>query len=53
MILFSITDVDECERNIANCYSSQDCINTVGSYQCLPTCGKGYRRTPGSLSCEG
>jgi hypothetical protein len=45
--------VDECDRKIATCYSSQDCMNTIGSYQCLSTCGEGFRRTPGSMSCEG
>ena len=38
---FNCTDVDECEKELHNvCSSDADCINTVGSYQCV--CLEGY-----------
>jgi hypothetical protein len=33
-------DVDECELEIHNCDVNAECIDTVGSYECV--CNQGY-----------
>ena len=33
-------DVDECELEIHNCHVNAECIDTVGSYECV--CNQGY-----------
>ncbi|GIY13520.1 hypothetical protein CDAR_68362 [Caerostris darwini] len=45
------TDIDECEMNLAHCASSEECINTIGSYKCLVVCKEGYRRSDDELYC--
>ncbi|GFR16680.1 hemicentin-1 [Trichonephila clavata] len=47
----SCLDVDECETNLAECTSSEECMNTVGSYKCLIICRDGYRRSDDDLYC--
>ncbi|XP_055948498.1 hemicentin-1-like isoform X2 [Argiope bruennichi] len=47
----SCIDVDECEMNLAHCTSSEECINTIGSYKCLIICREGYRRSDDDLYC--
>ena len=43
-------DVDECEENIDNC--SQNCNNTIGSYNC--SCNEGYTLDSDDLhTCNG
>jgi len=39
---------------MADCSPSDDCINTEGSFECLPRCAQGFRRsTTDSLHCVG
>ncbi|KAH7697047.1 CBN-FBL-1 protein, partial [Aphelenchoides avenae] len=40
----SCVDVDECLLLVADCFESQRCLNTPGSYKCIRTlsCGTGY-----------
>ncbi|GBM98114.1 Hemicentin-1, partial [Araneus ventricosus] len=47
----SCIDVDECEMNLAHCTSSEECINSIGSYKCLIICREGYRRSDDELYC--
>ncbi|GBL60123.1 Hemicentin-1, partial [Araneus ventricosus] len=47
----SCIDVDECEMNLAYCTSSEECINSIGSYKCLIICREGYRRSDDELYC--
>ena len=44
-----LPDIDECLLDTDNC--SQNCSNTIGSYQCL--CDEGYRLDPDGLTCNG
>lgn len=44
-------DVDECKAGI-ECPSNQECLNTVGSYQCTALCGSGFRRSQDGQKCE-
>lgn len=40
-----VLDTDECSLNNDGCSSSQTCLNTKGSYLCIPnTCPSNYRR---------
>lgn len=39
MFYFSLVDVDECETNTDNC--AQNCLNTIGSFQC--SCYDGFQ----------
>ncbi|CAH1786157.1 unnamed protein product, partial [Owenia fusiformis] len=45
-------DVDECDMNIAQCHSTQECINSIGSYKCVAKCQPGFRRTSSELACQ-
>ena len=48
MLFYLLPDIDECE-DTDNCF--QNCINTIGSYQCL--CDHGYLLDPDGLTCNG
>lgn len=50
MLLFQISDVDECSRTSGIC-SNGVCENMMGSYQC--TCNDGFKQTSQHTSCEG
>ena len=43
------TDIDECSEDTDNC--SQNCNNTIGSYQCL--CIDGYTLDSDNHTCNG
>jgi len=61
-------DVDECENGTHNCTITEYCVNTVGSFMCLPwpvvtttkkpepktatPCSKGFRWNAETLKCE-
>lgn len=47
-------DINECEIKNNGCYESQACVNSVGSYSCIPrrTCKLGYRFDHVDLSCK-
>ena len=47
-ILF-ITDINECDTSNGGC--GQDCINTIGSYQCQ--CREGYETNNNGINCTG
>ncbi|GFT31287.1 hemicentin-1 [Nephila pilipes] len=47
----SCLDVNECETNLAECASSEECMNTVGSYKCRIICREGFRRSDDELYC--
>ena len=36
------TDIDECAESELSCDENADCVNTVGSYECV--CNSGYTR---------
>ena len=44
-----LSDIDECMENTGNC--SQNCNNTIGSYQCL--CDDGFLLDSDGASCNG
>ncbi|XP_054713925.1 hemicentin-1-like [Uloborus diversus] len=44
-------DIDECTMNLDTCLSSEECINTIGSYKCLVMCKNGYQRSDDELYC--
>ncbi|KAG8182020.1 hypothetical protein JTE90_013951 [Oedothorax gibbosus] len=44
-------DIDECNLNLSNCSSSEECVNTVGSFKCLIICKEGYKRSDDDLYC--
>ena len=44
-----ILDIDECSENDDNC--SQNCSNTIGSYQC--SCNDGYALDSDQHNCNG
>jgi len=46
-------DVDECSLSTSDCSPSDDCVNTDGSFECLPRCQTGFRRHVDSLQCLG
>jgi len=47
-------DIDECEISTADCAPSDDCVNTEGSFECLPRCADGFRRSQdSSMHCLG
>jgi len=52
MSLF-VTDVNECELSMSDCAPSDDCVNTEGSFECLPRCAEGFRRSTDSMNCLG
>ncbi len=35
-----VTDIDECEQKLDHCSENADCINTIGSYECI--CKSGF-----------
>ena len=45
----SISDINECLLNISGC--SQNCTNTIGSYNC--SCYSGYQFDADLMSCNG
>ncbi len=53
MVLCSHVDLDECDLGIGRCRRNQECLNTVGSYQCVVKCSSGFRRADNGQSCEG
>lgn len=52
-IFFVPADIDECSLGESVCHDGQDCMNTIGSYQCMMRCGRGFRRTADGFSCTG
>ncbi len=46
---FSPADIDECTEEIDRC--EQDCMNTIGSYNC--SCGSGFIIDVDGYSCDG
>ena len=40
MLSLFVADVDECFEGFNDCHIFADCLNTVGSYQCI--CSNGY-----------
>ena len=42
-------DINECDTNNGGC--EQDCINTIGSYQCQ--CREGYETNNNGINCTG
>ena len=49
VIVYYISDVNECSANYGNC--SQLCTNTNGSYVC--SCNLGYQLSADSRTCNG
>ena len=49
MLLFLITDINECHFNKGNC--RHNCYNTVGSYYC--ECNTGYKLHSDNHRCKG
>ena len=49
MLFLFLPDIDECVEGTDNC--SQNCNNTIGSYQCL--CDRGYLLDSDGLTCNG
>ena len=49
ILMFIITDIDECLDSNGNC--SHDCINIEGSYYC--ECPAGYNLQSNKHDCEG
>ena len=37
---YGITDIDECEKDLHNCTTKANCVNTDGEYNCF--CPNGY-----------
>ena len=48
-MIFSATDIDECDNGTDNCSSNAYCNDTIGSYEC--TCNVGY--SGDGVTCEG
>ena len=48
LVVFSL-DINECTLNISGC--GQNCINTIGSYDC--SCYSGYQLAVNIMSCSG
>jgi len=47
-------DVDECAVSADDCSPADDCVNTQGSFDCLPRCADGFQRsTLEPLHCIG
>ncbi|XP_036354448.1 hemicentin-1-like isoform X2 [Octopus sinensis] len=44
-------DIDECADQFESCFKGEDCINTIGSYQCYPSCPLGLKRDNGKPKC--
>ena len=49
ILTFPLKDVDECGEDIDNC--SQNCSDTLGSYQCI--CNDGYTLDSDEHTCNG
>ncbi|XP_042913451.2 hemicentin-1, partial [Parasteatoda tepidariorum] len=47
----SCIDLNECDINIDDCSTSEECINTLGSYKCIIICKEGYRRSENEQYC--
>lgn len=47
-------DINECAIVNNGCEESQDCVNTIGSYFCIPRsiCRKGFHLNPALMICE-
>ena len=48
-VFSTLTDIDECREDIDNC--SQNCSDTLGSYQCI--CYDGYTLDSDEHTCNG
>ena len=48
-VLCIFSDIDECSEDTDNC--SQNCNNTIGSYQCF--CNDGYTLDTDQHTCNG
>lgn len=48
---FPPTDIDECSSMLGQVCRNGQCINSIGSFQCL--CQEGYDRTPDGKNCVG
>lgn len=46
-----LADIDECQTSFGTLCRKGQCINSVGSFQCL--CEEGYKRTPDAKNCMG
>ena len=44
-------DIDECLEGVHNCFSSDNCVNSNGSFSC--TCPAGYTLDMDGYSCTG
>lgn len=54
LYIFLYTDIDECQLS-ARCPLSARCVNTYGSYRCIPStsCPQGYEIDPVTQTCVG
>ncbi|XP_015912023.1 fibrillin-1 isoform X2 [Parasteatoda tepidariorum] len=50
----SCEDVDECREESHDCIPTESCINSIGSYRCVPIvqCPHGYRWRPERSKCD-
>ena len=46
-------DIDECLTEQYICPPTLDCLNTLGSYRCVVTCGGGFKRSENGQNCQG
>ena len=47
-MMYILLDTDECIEDLHDC---ENCINTVGSYNC--SCHAGYRLSIDGITCDG
>ena len=52
IFFFVLTDVTECKKEHL-CGPNQDCINTLGSYQCVCKQGYAVTKSRADLGCRG
>ncbi|XP_077540561.1 uncharacterized protein LOC144152891 isoform X5 [Haemaphysalis longicornis] len=48
-------DVDECAEALSGCADNEHCVNSVGSFTCVPNkgaCNPGFRRNPQTGRCH-
>ena len=48
-----VADVNECANGMSNCLPDEECVHSKGSFQCVPVCHDGFRRSPVTLLCDG